>query len=53
MKTIELNGYGMQELNTKEMNETEGGSILPVSTVIAIIELINAIEAAKNIRLMF
>jgi len=55
MKTFELDDYCMQELNTKEMNETDGGfilPILPVSTVIAIIELCNAIEAVKNFRLL-
>jgi len=51
MKTFELDDYCMQELNTKEINETDGGFLI-VDTIVAIIELYNAIEVAKKYRLL-
>ena len=42
MKTLEINAYGVQEMNKQEMVETEGG-ILPL--VIAAIVVVGAVAS--------
>ncbi|MFV0471102.1 MAG: hypothetical protein ACK5L7_03575 [Paludibacteraceae bacterium] len=36
MKTLDLNTYGVQEMNAAEMRETDGGGIIAVLVMAAI-----------------
>ncbi|MFV0471100.1 MAG: hypothetical protein ACK5L7_03565 [Paludibacteraceae bacterium] len=35
MKTLDLNAYGVQEMNAAEMRETDGGIIIPALALYA------------------